>query len=40
MTRPPSERFGPLVFCDERGRYAGLVRLERLVHHLASAHDQ
>jgi EAL domain-containing protein (putative c-di-GMP-specific phosphodiesterase class I) len=40
MTREPTERFDPLVFCDERGRYAGLIRIERLVHELASITDK
>ncbi len=35
MTRPPGERFLPLVCCDEAGRYLGLVRVERLVAELA-----
>ena len=35
MTRPPSERFVPVVCCDEAGRYLGLVRVERLVAELA-----
>ena len=35
MTRPPKERFEPLVCCDELGRYVGIVRVERLVEELA-----
>ena len=35
MTRPPAERFVPVVCCDEAGRYLGLVRVERLVAELA-----
>jgi EAL domain-containing protein (putative c-di-GMP-specific phosphodiesterase class I) len=31
MARPPAERFTPVVCCDERGRYVGIVRVERLV---------
>jgi EAL domain-containing protein (putative c-di-GMP-specific phosphodiesterase class I) len=31
MVRPPAVRFDPLVCCDPRGRYLGLVRVERLV---------
>jgi EAL domain-containing protein (putative c-di-GMP-specific phosphodiesterase class I) len=39
MTRDPAERFEPLVLCDERGRYTGLVRIERLIDELASLSD-
>lgn len=35
MTRDPAVRFAPLVCCDERGRYVGIVRIERLVERLA-----
>lgn len=35
MLRPPATRFHPLVCCDGRGRYVGLVRVERLVAALA-----
>jgi EAL domain-containing protein (putative c-di-GMP-specific phosphodiesterase class I) len=31
MTRPMPRRFDPLVCCDDAGRYAGLIRLERVV---------
>lgn len=31
MTRPPEERFTPLICTDARGRYLGLLRVERLV---------
>lgn len=37
MTRPPGRRFDPLVCWDHDGRYAGLVRIERVVDALASA---
>ena len=37
MTRPPARRFDPLVCWDDSGRYAGLVRMERVVDALASA---
>ncbi|HEV3000151.1 MAG TPA: EAL domain-containing protein [Solirubrobacteraceae bacterium] len=37
MTRPPDRRFDPLVCWDHDGRYAGLVRMERVVDALASA---
>jgi hypothetical protein len=37
MTRPPERRFDPLVCWDQTGRYAGLVRMERLVDALAEA---
>jgi EAL domain-containing protein (putative c-di-GMP-specific phosphodiesterase class I) len=36
MTRPPNERFTPLVCIDDHGRYVGIVRVERLVEALAS----
>lgn len=35
MLRPAARRFYPLVCCDARGRYLGLVRIERLVERLA-----
>jgi hypothetical protein len=37
MARPPARRFDPLVCWDEMGRYAGLVRMERMVDALACA---
>lgn len=36
MERPATERFDPVVACDARGRYVGVVRVERLVEGLAS----
>lgn len=36
MARPAARRFDPLMCCDESGRYAGLVRIERIVDALAS----
>ena len=39
MTRDPADRFEPIVFCDEVGAYVGLIRIERLVHELASLTD-
>jgi EAL domain-containing protein (putative c-di-GMP-specific phosphodiesterase class I) len=35
MTRPFDERFDPVVCCDPRGRYVGVVKVERLVDGLA-----
>jgi EAL domain-containing protein (putative c-di-GMP-specific phosphodiesterase class I) len=35
MQRPFAERFDPVVCCDARGRYAGVVRVDRLVEALA-----
>ena len=35
MSRPAPRRFDPLLCCDEAGRYAGLVRIERVVDALA-----
>ena len=35
MARPAARRFDPLLCCDEAGRYAGLVRIERIVDALA-----
>jgi hypothetical protein len=37
MGRPTARRFDPLLCCDESGRYAGLVRIERIIDALASA---
>lgn len=31
MTRPPAERFDPLVCCDDAGRYVGLLPINRLL---------
>jgi EAL domain-containing protein (putative c-di-GMP-specific phosphodiesterase class I) len=36
MERPAAERFDPVVGCDARGRYVGVVRVERLVEGLAA----
>jgi hypothetical protein len=36
MTRPPATRFDPSACCDGRGRYLGLVRVERMVQRLAT----
>jgi hypothetical protein len=36
LTRPPAQRFDPLVCCDGRGRYEGLVKVERLIERLAA----
>ena len=36
MTRDLSERWDPLVCIDARGRYLGIVRMERLVDELSS----
>jgi EAL domain-containing protein (putative c-di-GMP-specific phosphodiesterase class I) len=36
MGRPIARRFDPLMCCDEAGRYAGLVRIERIVDALAT----
>ena len=35
MSRPLAERFDPVAGCDEAGRYLGLIRIERIVAHLA-----
>ena len=35
MTRPDANRFDPIVFCDETGRYVGLVSMESLIEALA-----
>lgn len=37
MARPLSRRFDPVVVCDDLGRTIGMVRMERLVCHLADA---
>ena len=37
MTRPRADRFAPVAYCDEQGRYIGLVRIERLIGALAVA---
>jgi EAL domain-containing protein (putative c-di-GMP-specific phosphodiesterase class I) len=37
MARPSAHRFDPLVCADEGGRYAGLVRMERVIDALAAA---
>lgn len=39
VLRPPATRFDPVVCCDGRGRYVGLVRIERLVAALALARE-
>jgi EAL domain-containing protein (putative c-di-GMP-specific phosphodiesterase class I) len=36
MTRPRATRFDPSACCDGRGRYLGLVRVERVVQRLAA----
>jgi hypothetical protein len=36
MERPAAERFDPVVGCDARGRYVGVVPVERLVEGLAA----
>lgn len=35
MTRPLGRRFDPIVACDQRGRYIGLVATDQLVHLLS-----
>ncbi|MHB8240654.1 MAG: EAL domain-containing protein [Solirubrobacteraceae bacterium] len=35
MTRPLGRRFDPIVVCDQRGRYIGLVATDQLVHLLS-----
>ena len=35
MARPTARRFDPIMCCDEAGRYAGLVRIERIIDALA-----
>lgn len=37
ITRPTDRRLAPLVCTDNAGRYVGIVRMERIVHLLASA---
>jgi EAL domain-containing protein (putative c-di-GMP-specific phosphodiesterase class I) len=37
MARPSTRRFDPLLCCDESGRYAGLIRIERVVDALAGS---
>ena len=40
MARPAPRRFDPLMCCDDAGRYAGLVRIERIIDALAGfVHD-
>lgn len=39
MTRPDLNRFDPVVFCDEIGRYVGLVSMEDLIEALAEKED-
>ena len=36
LTRPEASRFDPLVCCDDRGVYLGVVRMERIMVALAS----
>jgi EAL domain-containing protein (putative c-di-GMP-specific phosphodiesterase class I) len=36
MTRPFAERFDPVVCCDARGRYVGIVKVERLIEGLTA----
>ena len=36
MERPVAERFDPVVCCDARGRYVGVVKVERLVEGLTA----
>lgn len=38
-TREAPERFAPIVVCDELGRLAGLIRVDRLLHALADRTD-
>ena len=40
VLRPPATRFDPVLCCDARGRYLGLVRIERLVAALARARSR
>jgi EAL domain len=35
MTRPLHQRFDPIVVCDERGRYVGLLEADKLIHLLS-----
>jgi EAL domain-containing protein (putative c-di-GMP-specific phosphodiesterase class I) len=39
MERPVAERFDPVVCCDARGRYVGVVKVERLVEGLTAVVD-
>jgi EAL domain-containing protein (putative c-di-GMP-specific phosphodiesterase class I) len=39
MERPVAERFDPIVCCDARGRYVGVVKVERLVEGLTVVVD-
>ena len=39
VLRSPAVRFDPVVCCDGRGRYVGIVRIERLVAALALARE-
>jgi EAL domain-containing protein (putative c-di-GMP-specific phosphodiesterase class I) len=36
MARPAAERFDPVVCCDPRGRYVGVVKVERLIDGMAA----
>lgn len=40
VLRPPATRFDPVICCDTRGRYLGIVRIERLVAALAQARER
>jgi EAL domain-containing protein (putative c-di-GMP-specific phosphodiesterase class I) len=35
MTRPLLQRFDPIIACDERGHYVGLLEADRLIHLLS-----
>ena len=35
MTRPSHRRFDPIIACDERGHYVGLLEADRLIHLLS-----
>ena len=35
MTRPFGQRFDPIIACDERGRYTGMLATDQLVHLLS-----
>jgi hypothetical protein len=37
MTRPPEDRFDPIIACDESGRYMGLIAVDELVQVLTRA---
>lgn len=39
IVRDRAARFHPLVCTDNAGRYVGIVRIERLIEHLAVAHE-